>query len=299
MNKNAEYYRGLPYTIELWRTPDEGGWVVQVKELPGCVSKGETAEEAIAMIQDAMQGWLEVALEMGDAIPEPRPEEEYSGKFVVRVPRSLHRKLVEMADREGVSLNQYINVTLAHATGQPAQATSKREAPPLEPAWPGLKASVRQVLLAAGCRDDAGELDEQIFANWADQMIGQVTAAAEDGDVREAHRYLQAIQDALKAGARRSPALASLARLAALLTEQLETTHRLQQGILSQFGLDRRIAGVVQSANQELAMAFVREERAAYSADSTGATTTKGLMRSQLRIVRSETGPIPKTGTGW
>ena len=73
MNKNTEYYMGLPYTLELWRTPDEGGWVVQVRELPGCVSQGETAEEALAMIQDAMQGWLDVALEMGDPIPEPRP----------------------------------------------------------------------------------------------------------------------------------------------------------------------------------------------------------------------------------
>lgn len=128
MNKSAEYYMGLPYTIELWRTPDEGGWVVQAKELPGCVSQGETAEEALEMIQDAMRGWLEVALEMGDAIPEPRPEEDYSGKFVVRVPRSLHRRLVEAAGREGVSLNQYINVALAHATGRPVQAAQNRAA---------------------------------------------------------------------------------------------------------------------------------------------------------------------------
>lgn len=123
MNKTAEYYMGLPYTIELWRA-SEGGWVVQVKELPGCISQGETAEEALAMIQDAMQGWLEVALESDIPIPEPRPEEEYSGKFVVRVPRSLHRELVETADREGVSLNQYINVVLAQATRQPVPTTS-------------------------------------------------------------------------------------------------------------------------------------------------------------------------------
>jgi antitoxin HicB len=138
MAKTIEYYLGLPYTIELQRDAEEG-WFVRVKELPGCTSQGDTAEEAVAMIQDAMRGWLEVALEMGDAIPEPRPEEEYSGKFVVRVPRSLHRELVETADREGVSLNQYINVALAHATGQPAQAAQKREATPQEPAWPGLK----------------------------------------------------------------------------------------------------------------------------------------------------------------
>ena len=119
MNKTVEYYMGLPYTIELQRDPEEGGWVRRAKELLGCMSQGETAEEALAMIQDAMQGWLEVSLEQGDVIPEPRPEEDYSGKFVVRVPRSLHRQLVETADREGVSLNQYINVALAQAVSAP------------------------------------------------------------------------------------------------------------------------------------------------------------------------------------
>jgi antitoxin HicB len=125
MNKTVEDYMGMPYTIEMWRAR-EGGWVVGIKELTGCVSQGETAEEALAMIREAMEGWLEVALEMGDAIPEPRPE-EYSGKFVVRVPRSLHRELAATAEREGVSLNQYINVALAESVGRraaPAPASS-------------------------------------------------------------------------------------------------------------------------------------------------------------------------------
>jgi antitoxin HicB len=114
MSKSVEYYMNLPYKIELQRDP-EGGWFVQVKELPGCMSQGETPEEAIAMIQDAMRGWIEVSLEDGDPIPEPRPLDDYSGKFVVRVPKSLHRDLVDAAEREGVSLNQYINVALAQA----------------------------------------------------------------------------------------------------------------------------------------------------------------------------------------
>jgi antitoxin HicB len=126
MNKTVEDYMGMPYTIEMWRAP-EGGWVVRIKELTGCVSQGETAEEALAMIREAMEGWLQVALERGFAIPKPRPEEEYSGKFVVRVPRWLHRELVATADREGVSLNQYINVALAESVGRrtaPAPASS-------------------------------------------------------------------------------------------------------------------------------------------------------------------------------
>ncbi len=79
------------------------------------MSQGDTPEEAVEMIQDAMRGWLEISLEEGHIIPEPRPEESYSGKFVVRVPRSLHRRLVEEAERESVSLNQYINMVLLGA----------------------------------------------------------------------------------------------------------------------------------------------------------------------------------------
>ncbi|OIN88237.1 MAG: hypothetical protein AUJ21_11230 [Anaerolineae bacterium CG1_02_58_13] len=67
------------------------------------------------MIKDAMAGWLEISLEDGNPIPEPAPDEDYSGKFVVRLPRSLHRQLVETAEREGVSLNQFVNVALARA----------------------------------------------------------------------------------------------------------------------------------------------------------------------------------------
>ena len=117
MEKMLEYYVNLPYTIELRRDAEEG-WFVQVKELRGCMSQGETREEALAMIQEAMEAWLEVALEDKLPIPEPRTEEEYSGKFVVRVPRFLHQELVERAAREGVSLNQYINVALARSVGR-------------------------------------------------------------------------------------------------------------------------------------------------------------------------------------
>lgn len=114
MEKTIEYYMNLPYTIELIPEP-EGGWCVALKEFPGCLSEGDTVDEAIDMIHDAMRGWLEISLEEGHNIPEPKLDEEYSGKFVVRLPRSLHRQLAETAEREGVSLNQFINVSLARA----------------------------------------------------------------------------------------------------------------------------------------------------------------------------------------
>ncbi len=117
MEKTLKYYQSLPYTLELTSDPD-GGWVIAVKELPGCISQGDTTAEALEMIHDAMAAWITVSLEDGDAIPEPRLLDAYSGKFVVRVPRSLHKSLVERADEERTSLNQYINVALAGAVSR-------------------------------------------------------------------------------------------------------------------------------------------------------------------------------------
>ncbi len=114
--KPLEYYLNLKYPVTLEAAP-EGGYVVEIEDLPGCYSQGETVEEAIEMIEEARRLWLEVAYEDGLDIPEPRGEQEYSGKFFIRAPKSLHRKLDQMAKREGVSLNQYLVSTLAHSIG--------------------------------------------------------------------------------------------------------------------------------------------------------------------------------------
>ncbi|MCB0046516.1 MAG: type II toxin-antitoxin system HicB family antitoxin [Caldilineaceae bacterium] len=119
MNKTLNYYLSLPYRIELVRE-DENTWFARVPELPGCMTEGETAKEAADLIQEAMALWIEVALEDAQTIPEPRPLEEFSGRFVVRMTRSLHRDLAVASSREGVSLNQYVTTELARAVGREA-----------------------------------------------------------------------------------------------------------------------------------------------------------------------------------
>ena len=54
-------YCALPYTIELIRE-DETTWFARMVELPGCITEGDSAEDAVAMIQDAMAGWIELAM---------------------------------------------------------------------------------------------------------------------------------------------------------------------------------------------------------------------------------------------
>ncbi|WP_028309753.1 type II toxin-antitoxin system HicB family antitoxin [Desulfitibacter alkalitolerans] len=111
MKKDLNYYLSLnyPFKIEALSKEDGGGFLITYPDLPGCMSDGETIEEAVEMGQDAKRAWLETALEKGLEILEPfTTTEKYSGRITVRTPRSLHRKLIEEAQEEGVSLNQYL-----------------------------------------------------------------------------------------------------------------------------------------------------------------------------------------------
>ena len=62
-----------------------------------------------------MEGWIEAKLEAGFQVPVPIDIEKYSGKFVLRLPKSLHAKLAKEAEQEGASLNQYTLYKLSHS----------------------------------------------------------------------------------------------------------------------------------------------------------------------------------------
>ena len=125
MAKTVEDYLRLPYTIQL-RQYEDGTFFADVAELPGCMTEADTAEEAVETIREAMAGWIEVALSEGLPIPEPAGEPEYSGRFLVRTPRSLHRDLVRRARAEGASLNQFVVTTLSRALGGRGESSRSR-----------------------------------------------------------------------------------------------------------------------------------------------------------------------------
>ena len=110
--KDLKFYLNLRYPITIHPDPD-GGYVAEIEELPGCMTQAETLDEAFKAIEDARRVWIQGTYEMGQDIPLPRDMEEYSGKFMVRIPQSVHRNLVRSAKREGVSLNQYVTSLLA------------------------------------------------------------------------------------------------------------------------------------------------------------------------------------------
>jgi predicted HicB family RNase H-like nuclease len=108
-------YMKLPYTRLVQEMNDDSGhyFYGRILELDGCQSTGDTLEELYDGLNEAMEGYLEVKLENGLPIPIPEKTGDYSGRFNVRLPRSLHQRLVIEADKEGVSLNQLVLYKLA------------------------------------------------------------------------------------------------------------------------------------------------------------------------------------------
>ena len=116
-DRSLNWYLNQPYPYTVVPDP-EGGFVILFPDLPGCMTQVEAAEEIAAMAEDARAIWIETEFERGADIPLPSGSNDYSGKFVVRVPRSLHRALAEMAEREGVSMNAYVTTLLSRGDAQ-------------------------------------------------------------------------------------------------------------------------------------------------------------------------------------
>lgn len=125
--KNLDYYMNLKYTTQITEiaVEDGGGYLIEIPLLKGCVSDGETIAEALENIKEAKEEWFKYMLENNLSIPEPMDVSKYSGKFVVRIPKTLHKTISEQSKLEGLSLNQYVANSLAYVAGQKQVLLSK------------------------------------------------------------------------------------------------------------------------------------------------------------------------------
>ncbi len=115
--ESLEYYLSLEYPFEVLADP-EGGYVVAFPDLPGCMTQVEELVAVGPMAEEIRRLWIVSEYEDGEEIPAPSYPEAYSGKFNVRLSRSLHRKLAEMARREDQSLNSYVAGLLGRGDAQ-------------------------------------------------------------------------------------------------------------------------------------------------------------------------------------
>ena len=138
-------YLRLPYHLTVVRDGEKqgGSWVAAVEELPGCASRGRTPREAVDGLESAISSWVSSALDEGRDVPEPKPATAHSGRLLLRMPRTLHGELTRVAEREGVSLNQFITDVLAAAVGwrheaEPSPSPGPRGANTQQPGAAGL-----------------------------------------------------------------------------------------------------------------------------------------------------------------
>lgn len=125
--EKLQHYMNLNYPSQITKIDeaDGGGFLIEVPMLKGCMSDGETVEEAYNNLEEAKKEWFTYMLENNLAIPEPA-DASYSGRFMVRIPKTLHKIITEQSKREGLSLNQYVSNVLAYAAGQRAALTAKK-----------------------------------------------------------------------------------------------------------------------------------------------------------------------------
>ncbi len=116
MPKSIDDYLKEPYSRIL--IPDENGFYsAEILEFTGCFAEGPTADEAIYNLEEAAKSWIEASLEQGQEIPEPMLNQGFGGKIALRLPKSLHRQAVRMAELDGVSLNQFLVSAIAERVG--------------------------------------------------------------------------------------------------------------------------------------------------------------------------------------
>jgi len=116
LETKPEEYLKLPYARIL--IPDESGtFSAQILEFPGCFSQGNTPDEAFRNLEEAAIGWIEAALSQGQEIPTPSENHGYPGKIALRLPKSIHKRAVQLARRDGTSLNQFLVTAIAARVG--------------------------------------------------------------------------------------------------------------------------------------------------------------------------------------
>jgi antitoxin HicB len=128
ISNEKKAYRINVYPVDI--ETDEMEWVAEIPDLPGCIGCGNTVEEAIKMVKEAKGAWLEIALQEERKIPEPTNpyDNEYSGKFTLRIPKGLHKELSIKAQEEGVSLNQYLLYILSKGSKDSVEKKYKYKA---------------------------------------------------------------------------------------------------------------------------------------------------------------------------
>lgn len=97
-----------------WSDQD-GVFIGSAPPIIGHCCHGTTEAEVMRQLSVIVEEWVEIFLRDGKPLPEPTSGKKYSGKFLVRVPPAVHKKVALKAAARGESLNQFVAAALAEA----------------------------------------------------------------------------------------------------------------------------------------------------------------------------------------
>jgi antitoxin HicB len=113
MTKLTDY----PFEVRPLAEDDGGGFLVSFPDFADCISDGETIEEALENGRDALKATIAALKAKKLPVPAPNSGGVASGKFVARVPKTVHAQLATRARAEGVSLNTLVLTFIAQGLG--------------------------------------------------------------------------------------------------------------------------------------------------------------------------------------
>jgi len=124
--RSPEDFLAAPYSRVLIPDSETGTFTARILEFPGCIAQGDSLDEALTNLENAARSWLVAALDRGFSVPPPLEEQSFSGRVLVRLPRSIHQRAVEQAGQDGVSLNQFILSAVSERLGAAAAYSAFR-----------------------------------------------------------------------------------------------------------------------------------------------------------------------------
>ena len=114
MGKRTDY----PFEVRPLSAEEGGGFLISYPDFSDCISDGETVEEALTNGKDALKSTIAALKERELPVPAPNGGGVASGKFVARVPKTVHARLTSRAKAEGVSLNALVLSFIAEGLGR-------------------------------------------------------------------------------------------------------------------------------------------------------------------------------------
>ena len=113
MSKLTDY----PFEVRPLAEDEGGGYLISFPDFAECISDGDTVDEAVENGRDALKATIAALKAKKLSVPAPNSGGVASGKFVARVPKTVHAQLATRARAEGVSLNTLVLTFIAQGLG--------------------------------------------------------------------------------------------------------------------------------------------------------------------------------------